>query len=59
MTAQWRQLQVINFSKECCLNATRRRHAIVVRFSTSRVAPLRSARRLLPIVSSSKLASQL
>jgi hypothetical protein len=33
MTAQWRKLLVINFSKECCPNATRRRQAIVVAFS--------------------------
>ena len=33
MTAKWRKLQVINFSKECCPNATRRRQAIVVAFS--------------------------
>jgi len=28
--AQWRKLQVINFSKECCPNATRRRKQLVV-----------------------------
>jgi hypothetical protein len=30
MTAQWRKLQVINFSKECCPNAMRRRQAVDV-----------------------------
>lgn len=29
MAAQWRKLQVIIFSKKCCLYATRRRQAIL------------------------------
>src|SRR6266481_4767218 len=29
MTAEWRKLQVINFSKECCPNATWRQQAVV------------------------------
>jgi hypothetical protein len=32
MNAQWLKLQVINFSKECCPNATRRRQAICCAF---------------------------
>jgi len=31
MAAQWRKLQVINFSKECCPNAMRHRQAVVLR----------------------------
>src|SRR5258705_521781 len=34
MTAQWRKLQVVNFSKECCPNAMRRRQAVVVHSQT-------------------------
>jgi len=34
MAAQWRKLQVINFSKECCPNAMRRRQAVVVHSQT-------------------------
>jgi hypothetical protein len=29
MNAQWRKLQVINFSKKCCPNATSRRKQLV------------------------------
>jgi hypothetical protein len=29
MTAEWRKLQIINFSKECCPNATWRQQAVV------------------------------
>jgi hypothetical protein len=32
--AQWRKLRVINFSNECCPNATRRRKQLIVRSPT-------------------------
>src|SRR6516225_4452917 len=34
MTAQGRKLQIIDFSKKCCLNATRYRKQVVVRSPT-------------------------
>ena len=32
MNRQWRKLQIVIFSKECCLNATRREALLNVRF---------------------------
>jgi hypothetical protein len=51
MTAQWRKPQVINFSKECCPNAMRRRQAVDVcrpqarRFNPAGFSLVFSARR--------------
>jgi hypothetical protein len=37
VNAQWRKLQVINFSKECCPDATSRRKQLVVHLRRKRV----------------------
>src|SRR5882762_9637647 len=41
MTAQWRKLQVINFSKECCPNALRRRQTVLCILRRKRVGKLK------------------
>src|SRR5467141_4278141 len=41
MTAQWRKLQVINFSKECCPNALRRRQTVWCILRRKRVGKLK------------------
>ncbi len=41
MTAQWRKLQVINFSKECYTNALRRRQAVLCILRRKRVGKLK------------------
>ena len=50
LNAQWRKLQVINFSKECCPNATRRRKQLLCILRRKRVGEAPSS---IPAVSCS------